>query len=160
MATDQSVQITNTTKADFDLIVTELADFWGESPPAHLHHCSLIHQFGDSAFVAKEGDKIVAYLFGFLAQNGPSSYVHLIAVRESHKGRGLGTKLYERFTEFARSRGAREVRAQTTPNNLRSIAFHKSIGMELLGEPDERGIPVMRDQGGPGKDRVVFRKDV
>jgi hypothetical protein len=50
--------------------------------------------------------------------------------------------------------------AQTSLDNLRSVQFHKSVGMQLLGEPDERGIPVVKDRGGPGKDRIVFRMSI
>jgi hypothetical protein len=33
--------------------------------------------------------------------------------------------------------------------------------MELCeGEPDENGIPVIRDYGGPGIHRVLFRKKI
>jgi GNAT superfamily N-acetyltransferase len=157
MTASQPVLIQNASRADFDQIVTQLEDFWGDHAPAHLHHVSLINQFGNSAFVVKEDDRVVAYLFGFLSQVEPSSWVHLIAVRNSHQGQGLGHRLYERFIAFAREHGAKEVMAQTSLDNLGSVRFHKSVGMELLGEPDERGIPVVKDRAGPGKDRIVFR---
>jgi GNAT superfamily N-acetyltransferase len=155
-----SANVVNATRADFDQIVTHLEDFWGDHAPAHLHHISLINQFGNSAFVIREGDQVVAYIFGFLSQVEPSSWVQLVAVRKSHQGQGLGHQLYERFAEFAREHGAREVMAQTSLDNLRSVQFHKSVGMQLLGEPDERGIPVVKDRGGPGKDRIVFRMSI
>ena len=155
-----SAPVVNATRADFDQIVAQLEDFWGDHPPAHLHHVSLINQFGNSAFVIRDGERVVAYIFGFLSQVEPSSWVHLVAVRKSHQGLGLGHRLYERFVHFAREHGATEVMAQTTPDNLGSVRFHKSVGMELLGEPDERGIPVMKDRNGPGKDRIVFRMSI
>jgi GNAT superfamily N-acetyltransferase len=155
-----SAPVVNATRADWDQIVTQLEDFWGDHAPAHLHHISLLNQFGNSAFVIREGDRVVGYIFGFLSQVGPSSYVQLVAVRKSHQGQGLGHRLYERFIQFARQHGAKEVMAQTTPDNLGSVRFHKSVGMELLGEPDERGIPVVKDRGGPGKNRIVFRMDI
>jgi GNAT superfamily N-acetyltransferase len=155
-----SAPVVNATRADFDQITTQLSDFWGDHAPAHLHHVMLINQFGNSAFVIREGDRVVAYIFGFLSQAEPSSWVHLVAVRKSHQGQGLGHRLYERFIQFAREHGAKEVMAQTTPDNLASVRFHKSVGMELLGEPDERGIPVMKDRNGPGKDRIVFRMSI
>jgi GNAT superfamily N-acetyltransferase len=155
-----SPPVVNATRADWDQIVTELEDFWGDHAPAHLHHISLMNQFGNSAFVIREGDRVVAYIFGFLSQVDPSSYVQLVAVRKSHQGQGLGHRLYERFIQFAREHGAKEVMAQTTPDNLGSVRFHKSVGMELLGEPDERGIPVVKDRGGPGKNRIVFRMSI
>jgi GNAT superfamily N-acetyltransferase len=160
MITDESVVIQLATKDDFDQIVTHLEDFWGDHPPAHLHHCTLINQFGNSAFVIREGSQVIAYLFGFLSQVGPSSWVQLVAVRKSHQGRGLGHRLYARFTEFAREHGAKEIMAQTSLDNLDSVRFHKRVGMELMGEPDERGVPTVKDRAGPGKDRIVFRMSI
>jgi L-amino acid N-acyltransferase YncA len=68
--------------------------------------------------------------------------------------------LYEHFIEFAKQKGCTELKAITTPTNKVSIAFHRSIGMELSGEPDEEGTPVVRDYGGPGIHRVVFHKRI
>jgi L-amino acid N-acyltransferase YncA len=61
---------------------------------------------------------------------------------------------------IAKHKGCVELKAITSQNNEISIAFHRSLGMELLGEPNEEGIPVMRDYAGPGNDRVVFKKDI
>jgi RimJ/RimL family protein N-acetyltransferase len=53
-----------------------------------------------------------------------------------------------------------KVKAITRPTNLESIAFHKSIGMELTGDGIFDGIPVVFDYGGPGEHRVVIVKDI
>jgi hypothetical protein len=50
--------------------------------------------------------------------------------------------------------------AITTPANLRSIAFHKSLGMQLLGEPNADGIPIIQDYAGRNEPRVVFWKRI
>jgi hypothetical protein len=103
---------------------------------------------------------VIGYLFGLLSQTAPTGYVHLIGVRRSYRERGIGRLLYEHFTDFARTKGCTQLKAITSPTNKNSIAFHKSIGMELLGEPNEEGIPVVKDHGGPGIDRVVFFKKI
>jgi hypothetical protein len=61
------------------------------------------------------------------------------------------------FTEVLNNR---YVKAITTPSNLESIAFHKSLGMQLLGEPNSDGIPVAPDYAGRGAPRVVFWKAI
>ena len=154
------MEISLCTKADFDQILREIVDFWGDERTLFLHHPMFINEFGNSAFVFKEGEKVIAYLFGFIAQTGPVGYVHAIGVRRSHQRKGLGRRLYEHFTEFARKHGCKELKAITSPTNKDSIAFHRSIGMELSGEPNEEGIPMVRDYSGPGVDRVVFRKKI
>jgi GNAT superfamily N-acetyltransferase len=154
------MEITLCTKADFDQILTDIVDFWGSDRTLKLHHPILLYEFGNSAFVIKEGERVVAYLFGFISQTAPVGYVKFIGVRPTHRGRGLGRRLYDHFIGFARVHGCNELKAITTPTNSVSIAFHKSIGMELLGEPNQEGIPVVRNYGGPGIDRVVFRKKI
>ena len=39
-----------------------------------------------------------------------------------------------------------------------SIAFHRSLGMQLLGEPSTDGIPIVPNYAGRGVSRVVFLK--
>jgi len=154
------MEITLCTKADFDQILTDFVDFWGDERTKGLHHCVYLYEFGNSAYVIKENGRVVAYLFGLLSQTAPIGYVKFIGVRRSHQRQGLGRRLYEHFTEFARAHGCRELKAITSPTNKGSIAFHRKLGMELIGEPDEEGIPVVRDYGGPGIHRVVFRKKI
>jgi hypothetical protein len=68
--------------------------------------------------------------------------------------------LYAHFEQFARSSGCTRLKAITSPVNALSIDFHKSIGMLPSGEPDSRGVPVVKDYAGPGRDRVVFIKEL
>ncbi len=125
-----------------------------------LHHPTLVNEFGNSAFVIKEGDKVVAYLFGFLSQTAPVGYVQLLAVRQGYRRQGLAGTLYEHFTQFARAHGCKQLKAITSPMNKLSISFHKSIGMKLSGDAADAQVPAVRNYAGPGKDRVVFTKDI
>ena len=154
------MEIVNCSKKDFDQILLEIAEFWGDDRTLHIHHPMFLYEFGNSAYVIKEGDTVIAYLLGFISQTGPTAYVHLVGVRRSHQRNGLGHRLYEHFISFAKTQGCREIKAITTPDNLQSIKFHKSVGMELIGSPNKDGIPVVKDYSGPGRDRVVFRKNI
>jgi len=40
------------------------------------------------------------------------------------------------------------------------VKFHGKIGMTLIGEENQDGIPVVKDYAGPGEDRVVFEKQI
>lgn len=153
-----TTKIYNCTKNDFDQILTEISEFWGNDRTLHLHHPIFIYEFGNSAYIIREGNKVVAYLFGFLSQTEPTAYVHLIGVRQTHRGQHLGKKLYEHFIEFSRANGCTKIKAITSPNNLDSIAFHKSIGMEPVAAENANSIPLAKDYSGPGIDRVVLEK--
>jgi GNAT superfamily N-acetyltransferase len=146
------------TKRDFDQIYTDLADFWGSDRTRTAHHPIFVHELNQAAWVIRDHGTVVAYLFGFMSQDGQTGYCHLVAVRRSHQGRGLARQLYEYFGEWAASQGASRLKAITSPANDASIAFHHGLGFELQGEPDERGVHVVRNYGGPGVDRVVFLK--
>lgn len=146
------MDITNCTKADFDHILSEIADFWGDERTLYLHHPIFLYQFGDTAYVIRDGETVAAYLFGFIAPAGPTAYVHLVAVRRSYRGQGLGRRLHAHFLARAQDRGCGQAQAITSPGNLESICFHRALGMEMVG--------VVPDYAGPGRPRVVFRRRI
>jgi GNAT superfamily N-acetyltransferase len=154
------MEITRFSKQDFDQVLTEFGEFWDTDRTLPLHHPTLVNEFGNSAFTIKDGDKVVAYLLGFLSQTTPTGYVQLLAVRQGYRKQGLARQLYDHFTEFAITRGCTSLKAITSPVNKLSIAFHKSIGMMPTGTDMADGVPVVRDYSGPGKDRVVFMKNI
>lgn len=120
----------------------------------------LINEFGDMAFVFKERNMVCAYLFGFYSQTHPVAYAHLIAVRNNYRRLVLGRKLYEHFIKCAREKQCSKVKTITKPTNFESIAFHKSLGMELTGNGFIGGVPVVLDYSGPGEHRVVFVRNI
>jgi L-amino acid N-acyltransferase YncA len=119
-----------------------------------------INEFADCAFVIRHQETVVVYLFGFIAHTEPVAYVHLVAVRRSHRHLGLARQLYDHFTGLAVSRGCKQLKAITNPENAGSIRFHQSLGFHLEGVPNAEGVPIVKDYGGPGGDRVVFRKSL
>jgi predicted GNAT superfamily acetyltransferase len=136
------------TKADFDEIVDRLPAFWGERDLSGLHHPMFVHEFGDSAFLIRdEHGSVAAYLLGFVLPAQALAYVHLVAVRDDQRGKGLARLLYERFQRLAGERGCDRIKAITTPGNAVSIAFHRAMGMDAVDVPD---------YAGPGRARVVF----
>ncbi len=154
------MELVNCSTVDFAQIITNIDDFWGSDRTLHLHHPMLVHEFGNTAFVIKDADTVCAYLFGFYSQTEPTGYVHLLAVRNNYRRQGLARKLYEHFIECTRKNHYSKIKVITKPANLDSIAFHKSMGMKLIGKDAINGINVVRDYGGPGEHRVVFMKHI
>lgn len=148
------------TISDYHQIIEHISDFWGSDRTLNVHHPMFIHEFGNTAYVIKENDKVLAYLFGVLSQTSPTAYIHLVGVLKAKQNCGLGTKLYGHFIHFAKQKGYRKVKAITTPSNHLSINFHQKIGMKLLGDKNEAGINVVRNYSGPGQDRVVFEMEI
>jgi ribosomal protein S18 acetylase RimI-like enzyme len=157
---NKPMEISICTQQDYHQILDELSEFWDGRDTRHLHHPFLIHEFGNSAFVIRDGLRVAAYLFGFVSQTEPVGYVHTVAVRASARRQHLAQHLFVHFVEFARRHGCRHVKAITTASNSGSIAFHKGLGMKLLGEPNTDGIPIVPDYAGRGASRVVFWKSI
>lgn len=152
------MEITRCTKTDYDQIVAEIVEFWGSDRTLGIHHPMFVNEFGNSAYVIKDGNCVAAYLFGFFSQTEPIAYVHLIGVRTAYRRQGLARRLYDHFTGLAQSAGCTELKAITTPGNKESIAFHQAWGMEPTGKPNRDGIPIIENYAGPGQHRVVFRR--
>ncbi len=113
---------------DLSAVVEDRREFWGERELPALHHPLLVHEFGDTALVVRDGEgRVIAYLFGLLTPEG-IGYIHLVAVREGHRREGLGERLYGEFEARVRRRGAVALRSFTNPVNARSIAFHRAMG--------------------------------
>ena len=144
------------TKADFDRIVTDHSTYWDSDLTFQLHHPIFINEVGDTAYVMKNGQTIAAYLMGFISQTEPTGYVHLVAVHPDYRRRGAARQLYEHFTDEARKRGCTKLKATGHAGNEQTIRFHLSLGMEMIGEPNGEGVPVVKDYLRPGFDRVVF----
>jgi len=152
-------KIAHCTMSDFSQIIEDICDFWGSDRTLSLHHPYLVHEFGNTAFVLKHEGIVIAYLFGFFSQTAHTGYVHLIAVREKYQKQGLGKLLYDKFIQLSKSQGMQKIKAITTPTNMKSIEFHqKTIGMTLLGSPNQDGVNVVRNYSGINMDRVVFEK--
>lgn len=160
------MQILRCTKDDFDQILSSFNLFWEVADPErlnrikHLHHPTFIYELGDNAFVIKENGKVLAYLFGLFSRTELLAYVQFVATRRDHKRRGLATRLCEHFIAKAKQSGCKYIKSITSSSNKESILFHKSLGMELLGEPNKDGVPVVKNYAGPGQDRVVFLKEL
>jgi L-amino acid N-acyltransferase YncA len=150
-------QIFNCSHEDFLQIVSEIEDFWGSNRTLAYHHPMFINEFGDTAFVIKQNDKVAAYLFGFISQKESLGYVHLIGVRQDLQKKGLGKRLYGYFIKILKLKGIYELKAITAPTNEKSIEFHSRLGMTMIGLENEKGIKVVKDYSGVGQDRVVFK---
>jgi ribosomal protein S18 acetylase RimI-like enzyme len=140
------------TAADYHEIVRDIVDFWGSDRTMRMHNAMYVHELADSSFVIKDGDRVIAYLFGVVAESRKVAYSSLIGVRQSHRRQGLGERLYELFQNYARARGCTRLTAVTDPSNANSIAFHTGkIGMRCR---------IVKGYGGPGEDRAVFEKEI
>jgi len=92
-----------------------------------MHHPIFLYEFGDCALVMRDERGVAAYLFGLVRVETQRAYVHLVAVRNDHRGQGLGRALYERFQRLAVTADAgRSRRSQRPPMPVRSHSIAPS----------------------------------
>lgn len=155
--------ITKLTKEDFDQIIEQIEVFWGVTNDKllYVHHPMFLYEFGDTAYVVKDGDKVVGYLFGFISQTDPrTAYGHVIACHPDYRGRGVVETLMWRFGKETQERGCTRAKAIIFPKNFRSLLFHMKMGFEPEGEVgDGNGVRVVKDYWGKGIDYSVLYLD-
>ncbi|MEP3113648.1 GNAT family N-acetyltransferase [Nisaea sp.] len=104
--------------------------------------------------VARDGDKILGFLIGFLPGRPYDSlnyrwfsdkyasflYVDRIVVSPTARGLGVGRKLYEDFAGFAAGRAERlTCEVNLRPPNEGSMRFHQTIGFTEVGRQETEG---------------------
>ena len=84
------------------------------------------------SFVAKENDHIIgAALCG---HDGRRGYLHHLAVKESHRKRGIGKKLAERCMESLRNAGIQKCHLFVFKTNREGKAFWEKIAWSLRSD--------------------------
>lgn len=141
-------------------ILENIEAFWGSDRTLSFHHPMFVNEFGDTAFVIKNNQEIIAYLFGFLSQTEKTGYVHLVGVKQGFQNKGYGSLLYKHFVQILKTKGCTQLKAITTATNQKSINFHLKIGMRMLGSENKDGVIVVKNYSGKGQDRVVFSMDI
>lgn len=154
------MKIESCTISDYNQIIENIVDFWGSDRTLGVHHPMFIHEFGNTSYVIRENDMVLAYMFAFLSQTSSTGYVHLLGVHKDWQHKDLNSKLYNHFISYAKAKGCNQIKAITIPTNLLSIDFHKKIGMSLLGNANPDGIKIIESYAGPRQDRVVFVMDI
>lgn len=153
------MEIRPITVAEYAAVREDIEDFWDTDRTLAMHQTMFLHEFGDSCFVAKDGDETVGYMVAFASQANDVGYIHLVGVRSAWRRQGVARALYDHFARWAGARGCTGLKAITSPGNELSIAFHTKLGFVMTGERIEgEDHPMVRDFGGPGVHRVVFHK--
>jgi ribosomal protein S18 acetylase RimI-like enzyme len=143
--------IRNAEPSDYPRLIAVVDDWWGGRPMAAMLPKLFFIHFHDTSFVSEENGELAGFLCGFRSQTfEKEAYVHFLGVDPARRGAGLGRALYERF--FAAVAPRTIVRAVTSPENERSVAFHRALGFEVEG--------VQENYDGRGEARVQLVKQL
>jgi ribosomal protein S18 acetylase RimI-like enzyme len=109
--------------------IASAADMWG----AYAHNS---HTQDDNCrvLVAELDGHVVGYCLGRITEKPPIyrdkliGEVDNIAVKEEHKRRGIGERLYTAINEWFRERGVDHVEIEAASANPQSVSFWKKMG--------------------------------
>ncbi len=102
--------------------------------------------------VAVENGKLVGYLntiFAKFRKLRGNAYITM-AVRDSHRGLGVGTRLLKAAEDFARSRNARRIELEVFGKNKGAIKLYERLGYEHEGRKKNAV------QSSDGPDDILF----
>ena len=126
----RSLEIRTMRSADLpQVMLIELSTFtmpWSEST-----FRGLLRRRDSDLFVADVKCEIAGYaVFWAVMDQGELGNV---AVDESHRGRGIGTKLIEAVLDRATARGVREVFLEVRKSNTKAQELYKTFGFSEVG---------------------------
>jgi RimJ/RimL family protein N-acetyltransferase len=92
-------------------------------------------QNNSTIFVAEEQRELVGYLIaiGGTAQRTKHSTYLVIGILQEHRGKGIGTKLFERVTEWASINNISRLELTVVTENEAGVALYKKCGFEIEG---------------------------
>jgi ribosomal-protein-alanine N-acetyltransferase len=82
-------------------------------------------------FVARIDKKIVGYIIGY--KNGKTGVLVSIATHPEFRGKGIGTKLWERLVQFFNESGVKKVKLQVRKSNFVAQKFYENLGFKKAG---------------------------
>lgn len=123
------------------LFKKEYADFdktlnleWTFSEEGEKYFKEHIIEDKNCVFVAYADDKIVGYLAGGLSETSPYRVLPGFAelknmfVQDTYRSAGIGTRLYQAFTQWCKSKGVGRLRVVASAQNVDGIKFYRKNG--------------------------------
>lgn len=100
----------------------------------HDRHHQFLSDSATVAFVARDGESVVGWAWGFrqLRADGDSMLLlYEIEVVESERRRGIGRELVHAFLDLGRSEGYRKVWLFTEADNHEAVSLYEESGGQL-----------------------------
>ncbi|PLR78394.1 GNAT family N-acetyltransferase [Bacillus sp. V3-13] len=87
-------------------------------------------------FVSEEDDRLTGYIIGIgntLKRKQHAAYI-VIGIRSGYRGRGIGTKLFEKLFEWAKQRRLKRLELTVIATNEPAYHLYKKVGFQVEGE--------------------------
>lgn len=92
-------------------------------------------QNNSTIFVAGENGKLIGYLFvlgGSVKRTKHSAYL-VMGILQEYRGQGIGTKLFDKATNWASKHKISRLELTVVTNNESGVALYKKCGFEIEG---------------------------
>jgi predicted N-acetyltransferase YhbS len=88
----------------------------------------------DYTFCAEKDGKVVGLIIAFpsIREKGPGLYIHVIAVKNTEQGHGIGKALWEKVTGLAKENNLKSLHLHGNPK-YPSFNWYKSMGFTQTG---------------------------
>lgn len=86
-------------------------------------------------FVAEENSNLMGYLIvigGSSNRQRHSAYL-VVGIQVSHRGKGIGTELFDKMENWAISKGISRLELTTVVDNDAGVGLYKKVGFEIEG---------------------------
>jgi ribosomal protein S18 acetylase RimI-like enzyme len=115
-------------KKGWEELSPELINMLGASCKGSFDH----YVKGKFSYVAKDGDKVVGFLFGQMLHHVYNTenliWVENMGVHPSYRRQGIAYRMLRKVSEDGKKKGASAVHSAIMPDNVRSIMLHKKLG--------------------------------
>lgn len=106
------------------------------SEEAFQNHLSKIQEDPHSQiFVAENQGELIGYMFvlgNSTSRNRHSAYM-VIGIKDSERGSGVGTRLFNKADEWAESKQIHRLELTVLAHNERALSLYKKMGFEIEG---------------------------
>lgn len=154
------MQIRLVEESDYYVISPLINNWWNGRQMSDMLPKLFFDHFKNTSFIAEEEGEIIGFLIGFLSQSYLNeAYIHFIGVHPEHRGKGIGSRLYNQFFEVIRQNSRSIIRCVTSPVNKASISYHTNMGFKVeQGDKEFDNISIHTNYDGINQDRVLFIK--
>lgn len=92
-------------------------------------------QINSTVLVAEDNDKLVGYLFaiGGTAKRTEHTAQLVIGILTEYRGKGIGTRLFNNVTQWARENGLSRLELTVVKDNIAGVELYKKCGFDIEG---------------------------
>ncbi|MDR3346522.1 MAG: ribosomal protein S18-alanine N-acetyltransferase [Campylobacteraceae bacterium] len=81
-------------------------------------------------YVYEADDTLAGYILVFVRKNSPKARIYSVAVKESYRGQGIATALFEKAISYAKETAKDTITLEVRADNENAIKLYKKLGFK------------------------------